>query len=59
MMVKSQTLSSEKSPVSQEALELASKGHKKKHKRKYSFGMMSIHEGDEDLTSISGKMKNI
>ena len=42
MMAKTQNVNSKKRPISQTALELVAKGHKVKHERRYSFGMMSI-----------------
>ena len=46
-MAITQNVSNKKNPVSQNALELAAKGHKAKHERRYSFGMMSIQEDDQ------------
>ena len=46
MMARTQNVNSKKSHVSQTGLELAAKGHKVKHERIYSFGMMSIQEDD-------------
>ena len=39
----------------QTALELAAKGHKVKHERRYSFGMMSIQEGDQSPEFLFGQ----
>ena len=49
MMARTQNINSKKRPVSQTALELAAKGHKVKHERRYAFGMMSIQEDDRRL----------
>ena len=49
MMAITQNVNSKKSPVSLTALELAAKGHKVKHERRYSFGIMSIQEDDQRL----------
>ena len=46
MMARTQNVNSKKNTVSQIDLELAAKGHKVKHERRYSCGMMSIQEDD-------------
>ena len=53
MMARTQNVNSKKSPVSQTALELVAKGHKVKHERRYSFGMMSIQEDDQRLELLT------
>jgi len=55
MMARTQNVNSKKSPVSQTALELAAKGHKVKHERRYSFGMMSIQEDDQRPEFLFGQ----
>ena len=55
MMARTQNVNSKKSHVSQTALELATKGHKVKHERRYSFGMMSIQEDDQRLEFLFGQ----
>ena len=55
MMAITQNVNSKKSPVSQTALELATKGHKVKHERRYSFGMMSIQEDDQRPEFLFGQ----
>ena len=46
LLLKTQNLGKKASPVSQSTLELAAKGHKERHARRYSFGMVSIQEED-------------
>ena len=46
-MARTQNVSNKNNHVSQTALELATKGHKAKHERRYSFGMMIIQEDDQ------------
>ena len=55
MMDRTQNVSNKKYPISQIALELAAKGHKVKHERRYSFGMMSIQEDDQRLEFLFGQ----
>ena len=54
-MAITQNVNSKKSLVSQTALELAAKGHKVKHERRYSFGMMSIQEDDQRPEFLFGQ----
>ena len=54
-MSRTQNVNSKKSPVSQTTLELAAKGHKVKHERGYSFGMMSIQEDDQRPEFLFGQ----
>ena len=53
-MARTQNVNSKKSHVSQTTLELAAKGHKVKHERRYFFGMMSIQEDDQRLEFLFG-----
>ena len=53
-MARTQNLRNKKSPISQTALELAAKGHKFKHERRFSVGMMSIQEYDQRPEFIFG-----
>ena len=46
-MARTENVNNKKNPVSQTALELPGKGHKAKHERRHSFGMMSIQEDDQ------------
>ena len=55
MMARTQNVNSKKSPIRQTTLELAAKGHKLKHERRYSFGMMSIQEDDQRPEFIFGQ----
>ena len=55
MMPRTQNVNSKKILVSQTALELAAKGHKVKHERRYSCGMMSIKEDDERKKFLFGQ----
>ena len=55
MMARTQNVNSKKSPVSQTALELAIKGQKVKHERRYFFGMMSIQEDDQRPKFLFGQ----
>ena len=54
MMARAQNVNSKKSSVSQTALELVAKGHKAKHERRYSFGMMSIQEDEQRSKFLFG-----
>ena len=53
-MARTQNVSNKNNHVSQTALKLAAKGHKAKHERRYSFGMMSIQEDDQRLEFLFG-----
>ena len=47
MMARTHNVNNKKNPVSQTTFEIAAKGHKDKHERIYSLGMMSIQEYDQ------------
>ena len=55
MIAKTQNVNNKKNLVSQTALDLAAKGHKAKHERRYSFGMMSIQEDDQRPEFLFGQ----
>ena len=54
-MAITQNVNSKKNHVSQSALEPAAKGHKVKHERRYSFGMISIQEDDQRPEFLFGQ----
>ena len=47
MKARTKNVSNKKNHVIQTALELATKGHKSRHERRYSFGMMSFQEDEK------------
>ena len=48
MTASTNNINNKRSPGSQTALEVTTKGHQIKHERRYSFEMMSIQEKEED-----------
>ena len=55
MMGRTQNVSNKNNRVIQTALDLIAKGHKAKHERRYSFGMMSIQEDDQRPEFLFGQ----
>ena len=55
MTARTQDINSKKIHVSQIALELAAKGHKVKHERRYYFRMMSIQEDEQRPEFLFGQ----
>ena len=49
MRARTQNVSDKQNPVIQTVLDLVAKGHKSKHQRIYSFGMMTIQEDEQRL----------